>query len=176
MAKAATEATKGQHRQTRSNVSKDVMDAVALAANIATLIAFVATVVALVFTARQLLHGRKAASAATLVSLNESFRQAWLQFSNAAEEDARQYAFSDVMNLLEMACAIFGDKMFVGHSGKLIEDYLCHAFILIQDSPDARLRVETMILTPNTFDNIVRFLREHREKVRKIQLPGLPPV
>src|ERR1700730_11073730 len=100
------------------------MDAIALWANVGTLIALVLNAVALYVTARQLFIGRRAASAGALIALSESFRQAWLQFSNAGDEDAKQHTFADVMNLLESACAIFEDRLFVGRAGRLLEDYL----------------------------------------------------
>lgn len=152
------------------------MDAVAFYANIATLFAVALTAIALFFTARQLRIGRRAASAGAFIALNESFRQAWLHFRNIdeADEAGKQYAFADVMNLLETACAIFDEKIFVGKVATLLEDYLCHVFILIQESDDARERIEQhMMLTDKTFEHIGKFLGQHRKRINRIQLPGL---
>jgi hypothetical protein len=146
------------------------MDAVAFYANIATLVAVAFNVIALFVTARQLWTGRRAASAGALIALNDSFRQAWLQFSQAPEE-WKQHTFSDIMNLLESACAIDEDKLFVGKGGKLLEDYLCHVLILIQQSDDARHRIEQMMLTAQTFDHILKFLQRHRRQIKGIKLP-----
>jgi len=71
------------------------------------------------------------------------------------------------------ACVIFDVKIFVGKVETLLEDYLCHVFILIQESDDARGRVEHMMLTDQTFEHIVRFLRYHRKRIVGIKLPGL---
>ena len=140
-------------------------------ADIGTLAALVLNAIALGYAARQLWVGRRGASAAALISLNESFRQAWLLFSNTDNDDARQHAFADVMNLLEIACAIFEDNLFVGRSGRLLEDYLCHVFILIRDSEDALRRIEKLLLTPETFKHVLGFLQRHRGRIRGIQLP-----
>ena len=148
------------------------MDAVAFYANIGTLVAVVLTAVALFLTARQLRIGRRASSAGAFIALNELFRQAWLHFSNI-DEAGKQYAFADVMNLLDSACAVFDEKIFVGKVATLLEDYLCHVFILIQESDDARERTEQMMMTPKTFEHIVRFLRQHRKRIDRIQLPGM---
>jgi len=148
------------------------MDAVAFYANIGTLVAVALTAIALFLTARQLRIGRRAASAGAFIALNESFRQAWLHFSNV-DEGRKQYAFADVMNLLESACVIFDEKIFVGKVATLLEDYLCHVFILIQESDDTRERIEKMILTHKTFEHITKFLRQHRKRIARIQLPGL---
>lgn len=146
------------------------MDAVAFYANIATLVAVALTAIALFLTARQLRIGRRAASAGAFIALNESLRQAWLHFSHT-DEAGKQYAFADVLNLLESACVIFDEKIFVGKVETLLEDYLCHVFILIQESDDARGRIEQMMLTDKTFEHIVGFLRQHRKRVIGIKLP-----
>jgi hypothetical protein len=115
---------------------------------------------------------RRASSAGAFIALNESFRQTWLHFSNI-DEVGKQYAFADVINLLEPACAIFDEKIFVGKVATLLEDYLCHVFILIQESDDARGRIEHMMMTHKTFEHIVKFLRQHRKRIDGIQLPGI---
>jgi hypothetical protein len=146
------------------------MDAVAFFANIATLVAVTFTAIALFLAARQLLIGRRAASAGAFVALNESLRQSWLHFSTV-DEAGKQYAFTDVMNLLESACVIFDEKIFVGKVETLLEDYLCHVFILIQESDDARGRIEPMMMTGKTFEHIVKFLRQHKQRIVGIELP-----
>jgi len=146
------------------------MDAVAFYANIATIGVVFFNAVALLVAARQLWAARRGASAGAYIALNESLRQTWLQFSNVSEQ-GKQHAFSDVMNLLESACAIFEDKIFVGKVGTLLEDYLCHVLILIQDSDDARNRIERMMVTEKTFDHILRFVAQHRNRISGIKLP-----
>ncbi|MFO1099049.1 MAG: hypothetical protein U1E81_12500 [Xanthobacteraceae bacterium] len=152
-------------------MSKETADAVALWANVGTFIALVLNAAALFVAARQLFDGRRASSAGALIALTESFRQAWLQFSNAIDEDAKQHGFADIMNLLECACAIFDDALFFGRTGRLLEDYLCHVFILIGQSQDARKRIEAMMLTEKTFEHILHFLQTHRDRVRGFSVP-----
>jgi len=159
---------KPRHEQVSISVSKEEIDAIIFWA---TLLALGFNAVALFLTARQLWAGRRGASASSVIALNESFRQSWLLFNRATTEFEKQYAFSDVMNLIEIACAIFEDKLFVGKSGKLLEDYLCHVFILIQETDDFRNRLEKMFLTPKTFIHALTFLKTHRNQVRGIELP-----
>jgi hypothetical protein len=154
-------------------VSKETIEAIALWANIATLIALILNVAALVFAGYQLKIGRRGTSASALITLNESFRQAWLHFSNV-DEDGKQHAFADIMNLLESACAIFEDGMLIGKGGRLLEDYLCHVFTLIQQSDDARIRIEMMMATDKTFEYIVAFLESHRKKIGGITIQTQP--
>jgi len=120
--------------------------------------------VALLVAAGQLKAGRSGASAAALIALNEAFRQAWLQFTKADAEDAKQHAFADLMNQLELACAIFDDRLFVGSAADLLENYLRAVFRLIEQSEDARRRIQAMITTGTTFQHIVRFLAKHRDR------------
>jgi hypothetical protein len=154
-------------------VSKETTDAIALYANIATIVVVFFTAVALLVAAQQLWAARRGTSAGAYIALNESFRQAWLHFSNV-DEQGKQHAFSDIMNLLESACAIFEDKIFIGKVGTLLEDYLCHVFILIQQSDDARNRIERMMVTYKTFAHIVRFIAHHRNQIHGITLPASP--
>jgi hypothetical protein len=88
--------------------------------------AFVAGAVVAWFANRQLALARKAGSGATLIALTESFRQCWRAFLHEDDNDKRAYAFGDLANALEVACAIFRDKVFYGHSSELLEAYLIH--------------------------------------------------
>ena len=147
------------------------MDAVAFWANLGTLAALLLTAIALFVTARQLWTGRRAASAGSLIALNESLRQAWLQFSISTDL-AKQHTFSDVMNLLEGTCAAYGDGLFVEKTGGLVEHYLCHVFKLIEESDDSRARIERMFLIPGTFQNILHFLEKHKKQISGLHLPA----
>jgi len=149
--------------------SKEIADAVAFWAN-------VATPIALLIGAVQLFYGRRASSGGALIALMESFRQAWLQFSNAPHEGAKQHTFSDVMNLLNMSCAIFEDTLFIGRSGRLLEFYLFHVFGLIEHSDDAKKRIQRMIMTEKTFEHIVKFIERHRDEIKGFKLPSEEPI
>src|ERR1700722_6359959 len=62
----------------------------------------------------QLSLTRKAGSGSSLIALNETFRQCWRDFLTAKEDKARNYAFGDLANTLEISCAVFRDKVFFG--------------------------------------------------------------
>jgi hypothetical protein len=145
------------------------LDTIALGVSIATFIAVLLNGYAIYVALRQLKIGRSGASAGALIALNESFRQAWLEFTKVETEDTKQHAFADVMNLLETACAIFEDKLFVGKAADLLETYLCEVFILIEKSDDSRSRIQSMFTTPTTFQHITRFLSTHRERLRGLR-------
>ena len=134
-------------------------------ANKAAVIGLPLTVVAVFYAGRQLQLARRATSASILVPLHESFRQAWLQFRCAVEDDAQKHAFADIFNLLELGCSVFRDGLLVGHSGSLLESYLCHIFALIQSSEESKKRMQDLLHTDSTFENIVAFLRSHKRQV-----------
>ena len=54
------------------------------------------------------------------------------------------------------------DEVFFGHSEDLLENYLLSVFRLIEANADARDRMERLLQTPRTFENIVGFLSSHR--------------
>ena len=87
----------------------------------------------------------------------------------AQDEKKRQLAFGDLVNALEVACAIFRDKLFFGRAGDVLEHYLLSTFRLIEANDDARARMLNLLQTPRTFENTVEFLRQHRGQ-------GLPSV
>jgi hypothetical protein len=152
--------------------SRELADLISFWAGIAALVAILLNVLAVVYAAGQLKVARRAAAGASLIPLAESFRQAWLQFRQAADEPAKQHTFADIMNLLEVACAIFEDGLLIGGAGKLLEDYLCHVFAMLNRSPDAQQRIERMVHTAKTFEHIGKFLRSHREQIREDLSPG----
>jgi hypothetical protein len=150
--------------------TKETIEVIAFCASVATLVAAPLGLIGLLVAIFQLRASRRGASATTVIALNESFRQAWLHYSQVSDE-GRQHAFADIMNLLEIACAIEEDKLLVAKGGKLLEDYLCHVLILIQQSEDARQRIERMFVTDRTFDHIINFLSRHRPEISEIKIP-----
>jgi hypothetical protein len=101
-----------------------------------------------------------------------SFRQAWLHYVQVSDNDAaKQHAFADIMNLLELACAIDEDKLFVAKGGELHRDYLLHLLKLIEQSDDARKRMQQMFMTPKTFLHIADFLKHNRIEFTRFTIP-----
>ena len=130
-------------------------------AAVATIVALLFGIFAVRYAAGQLSLARKAGSGASLIALSEAFRQCWLAFAAASDEKSKHYAFGDLANSLEVACAVFRDGMFFGRSKDLLENYLVSVFLLIEANMDARNRLVALLQTPQTFENIVQFLAEH---------------
>jgi hypothetical protein len=132
-----------------------------------------ATVVALLVAVWQLWLGRRASSGSALISLNESLRQAWLQVKDAVrkgDDKEIQYAFSDAMNLLEVACAAWEDCLFTGKTGLVMKQYLIELLTDIFSNKGPRDRIEKMRHAPGTFVHIRHFVRANFGQFR-VPLP-----
>jgi hypothetical protein len=141
--------------------SKEIADCVAFWAAVATIIALPCGFAAVWYAFRQLSLARKAGSAASLLALNDGFRDRWRDFIGATEERNKHYAFGELANALEVACALYRDKLFAGRSADLLENYLSDVFKLIEANIDARGRLTALVQTKYTFQNIVAFIAQH---------------
>jgi hypothetical protein len=141
--------------------SKEIVDLVTFWAAVATLVALPLGLAAVVYAGSQLSLAQKAGSGASLLTLSEAFRECWGAYIAAETEPARQLAFGDLANSLEIACALFRDKIFFGKSRDLLERYLMDVFWLIESNVDARERLAALVQTLRTFENIAEFVENH---------------
>ena len=79
--------------------------------------------VALVVSWFGIWRANRTTSAATLVTLNEGFRQAWTRFFDAQQE-GQHYELAELLNLFEIACAIYLEKSLSGNARALMFEYL----------------------------------------------------
>jgi hypothetical protein len=142
--------------------SKETVDLLQFWSAAAAILALPIGIWAVFYAARQLALARKAGSGSSLIALSEAFRQCWQAFLSADDERKKQIAFGDLSNALEVACAVFRDRVFFGHAEDVLENYLLSTFRLIESNDDASARMVRLLQTPRTFENIVVFLREHR--------------
>ena len=152
--------------------SKEIVDLVQFWAAVAAILALPIGIGAVFYAGRQLSLARKAGSGSSLIALSEAFRQCWQAFLTAENEKKRQLAFGDLVNALEVACAIFRDKVFFGHAEDVLEHYLLSTFRLIESNDDARTRMLKLLQTPRTFENTVEFLSRHRGQVLTESAPA----
>ena len=135
-------------------------------AAIATIAGAIVGVGAIIYAARQLRLARKTSSVSSLTSLAEAFRHCWLGYVGAADDVKKTYAFADLMNTIEIACASFRDGVYYGASEELLKQYLIDVFIVIEASADSRQRLVGCLQTPTTFRNIRLFLETHRRTMQ----------
>ncbi len=108
------------------------------------------------------------------MTLNEGFRQAWQRFLEAKEENAKQYEFSELLNLFELACAIHSERSLVGVSRDLAGSYIRESLQLIEGNEDARKRINKTLTTPETFHYIRKFLG--KAKIVALLEPPTSPI
>ena len=136
---------------------------------VATIFGLPAAIIAIVYAARQFSLARKAGSGASLIALSEVFRQNWSTYLTAPVERQR-YAFADLANALETACAIFHDKVFFGNSKDILEHYLVGVFRTIQDNDLARNELSSLLQTRETFRQMRRFVSTHKSLINSSAL------
>jgi hypothetical protein len=110
-----------------------------------------------------ILRANATTSAATFVTLNEGFRQAWERcLQPQTEQDGQNYDLAELLNLLEIACAIYLDRSLTGNSRKLAFEYLDSVLLLLAKNPALNDQVPQFLQTERTFIFIKRFLRKKR--------------
>lgn len=82
-------------------------------------------------------RANKTTSAATMVTLNEGFRSAWGRFL-AAEGNQRETELAELLNLFEIASAIWLEGSVSGHSAELMGEYLDNVLRMLTNDPLAR--------------------------------------
>lgn len=102
-------------------------------------------------------------SIATLVTLNDGFRQAWHRFLSAQQEAARSYEFSELMNLVEIAAAIEWEGSLAGVSREIASEYLAHNLRMLENNDYAREKIQAAVHDPTTF----KYTRLVRARMRK---------
>jgi hypothetical protein len=110
-------------------------------------------------------------SAATFVTLNEGFRQSWDRcLQPGVGQGAENVGLPELLNLLEIACAIYLEGSVSGNSRKLIAEYLNSVLSLLTKSPVLNPQVLPLLQTEETFIFIKKFLRKRRS-VLSVTIP-----
>jgi hypothetical protein len=115
-------------------------------------------VVALSVAWYAIVRANKTTSASTLVTLNEGFRQAWGRFLTAYP-DTRNYELAELLNLCEIACAVYLEKSLSGNSRKLMFEYLDGIFQILVKNEYSNEHVPPLLQSKTTFVFIKQFLR-----------------
>jgi hypothetical protein len=131
----------------------------------------VIAVCALAVAVNTVRRSNRTSSVATLVTLNDGFRELWKSYFAAAPEQ-KDHEFFELLNLLEIACGIHCEKSLVGIARELSQEYVEHVLLLIERTPEACARLEHAVHAPTTFRYIARFRARMRR--RDPQLGLLP--
>lgn len=109
-------------------------------------------------------------SAATLVSLYEALRAAWGRYLQAEEPVQVEFEFAELINLIELACAVYLDAAVHGATREMLEEYLVEVLEILRADDVARKRMAGFMERPNTYKYLKRFLGKMRrqEKLRAL--------
>lgn len=118
--------------------------------------------VALVISLYAIKRGNATASAATFVTLNEGFRQAWRRYLGETEQTAIDYEMAELLNLTEIACAIYLERSLSGNSRVLALDYLNRVLRLMIEHKPLNDRVRHLLQSKETFSFVRKFLKKKR--------------
>lgn len=80
--------------------------------------------VGLFFTWHGIRRGNHNSSAASLIAINEAWRQGWERYLSAVDEPAKHQQFAELLNIIEISCALQVRKVFTGVSRELLTAYL----------------------------------------------------
>jgi hypothetical protein len=110
-------------------------------------------------------------SVASLVTLNEAYRQAWERFlTKELDEKARYREFCELMNLIETGCGIVVEGSLSGVSTKMITIYLNDVLELLKANEYAKAHVPAMTHSLTTFEYLKAFLKS-KPKYLSVTIP-----
>ncbi|HEY1721056.1 MAG TPA: hypothetical protein VGG27_07405 [Magnetospirillaceae bacterium] len=127
---------------------------------LATFLTLLVAVATLVAAFRAIRRSDQNASAATLVAIQEAFRTTWDAYF-AADADGKGYRLGDLANVLETACAIDKEKIFVGAMQMLLHEYLVSVLRDIKGSPEVRKKLRELAQNDRTFEYLRGFLKRN---------------
>jgi hypothetical protein len=131
----------------------------------------VVAVAALGLAAYSVFRANKTTSAATLVALNEAFRQAWERSLRCSPTEPQlKNEIAELLNLLEIACAVYLEKSISGNSRSLLVEYLNNVFAILIKTPSFSSLVPKLMQTENTFIFIKKFLNRQR-RILSVTVP-----
>lgn len=116
---------------------------------------------ALVVSIFAIVRANATASAATLVTLNEGFRQAWERcLKKDIASDALSYELAELLNLFEIACAIYLDRSLTGNSRELAAEYLKSSLSLLVSHEHLNDKALALLQDKTTFIFIKKFFNQ----------------
>ncbi|MDE1178468.1 MAG: hypothetical protein PW789_17990 [Edaphobacter sp.] len=119
---------------------------------------FLVSFIALAVAWHAIRQSNKNSSVATVLALNEAFRETWDRFFSSNEEN-RYKNFCELMNLFEIACGIVNEKSLSGMSKKMTTIYLKDLLKDLVEDPYTLEKIPSMLHSPTTFEQIKAFLK-----------------
>jgi hypothetical protein len=149
----------------------------ALLADVVTVIGLPLAVWALFVSRRDYQFARAATSAATLLSLQESFRTIWSEMRGAAAmPEDYDFHYAELLNLIEAACTVHAENLMQGKSREMLEAYLDQVIEILESDPQASQRLERLISHETTFSAIREYVSNARRRGRRRRPADLPTI
>ena len=127
----------------------------------------IATICGIGFVVFQMRRDGSYASASVVTAICSNVRITLEQIGEAGRADDMlrfDHLFRNLLNELELACAIVLDRAASARSGKLVNRLLIDVLIAIRDSSDLRQRLRSAIHSEDTFENLADFIKQHRQQ------------
>jgi hypothetical protein len=93
----------------------------------------------------------------------------------ADSQDKKSHEFAEILNLIELSCAIYKEKILVGSARDIYENYVEDVLLIIEKNDERLRELERFIHKPNTFENIKFVRRSMRGKYRRGNAPKSGP-
>lgn len=135
-------------------------------ASIGDLVSLAIALVALVFSIVALHRSDRTSSAGTLVSIYDSIGGAWDRFLNASTEAKQNFELAELLNRLEVACAMSLGQGIHGAAKELLDEYVESSLLAIASDDAGALSLHRMRDQPTTFKYILRFVRRRSRRAR----------
>jgi hypothetical protein len=129
--------------------------------------------VALLVARAALRNADRNASAALVVTLQDSISAGWRRFLTTVEPVWKDYEFAELMNVFETAASAHQDEALQGNSKKMVEAHLCNSLELISANADAKSRIAKLRESPDTFKHLIAFVREVKKRGRVTEFAAL---
>jgi hypothetical protein len=113
------------------------------------------------------------ASAALVVTLQDSISAGWRRFLTTVEAAWKDYEFAELMNVFETAASVHQEGALQGNAKKMVEAHLCNSLELISRNDDAKSRIAKLRETPETFRYLIDFVREVKKRGRVTEFAAL---
>lgn len=147
-----------------TSVWQAIPDVLSLLSSVVTIIGFPLAIIGLIAVAQQMRNDRLSVSAGAVADMRSSILQRIESLSNAGAKvktkaglDHWDIEFRELMNEVELACAIYLDGQMSGRSGELARQMLVDVLQIVERNPDLSTAFQNAIHTPHTFTNIRDF-------------------
>lgn len=134
------------------------------ASDVISAISLVVAVLALWVSCHAIYRSNKTSSAAIYLTLNGGFHEGWRRYLREADPEKRAYEFAELMNVVEIACAIHISRSLTGVTRELLEEYLGDTLSLIEGNEEATSRLRALIHSETTFKYVTAYLRQNRRR------------